>query len=53
MARYRIRQIRQQTIGDYRINNIVCDLAPDTRSNYRERYEHNIQLLIGNTELAD
>ena len=38
---------------DYWINNIVCDLAPNTRRNYRERYEHNIQPLIGNMKLAD
>ena len=38
---------------DYWINNIVCDLAPNTRRNYRERYEHNIQPIIGNMKLAD
>lgn len=38
---------------DYWINNIVCDLAPNTRRNYRERYEHNIQPLIGSMKLAD
>ena len=29
------------------INNIVSDLAPNTLRNYRERYKHNIQPVIG------
>lgn len=31
----------------YWIDNIVCDLAPNTRRNYRERYLKNIQPVIG------
>ena len=29
------------------IENIVGDLAPDTPRNYRERYVHNIQPVMG------
>lgn len=32
---------------NYWIDNIICDLAPNTIRNYRERYERNIQPLIG------
>ena len=32
---------------DFWINNIVCDIAPNTQRNYRERYKHNIQPVIG------
>ena len=32
---------------NYWIDNIICDLAPNTIRNYRERYEKNIQPLIG------
>ena len=35
------------------IDNIVGDLAPNTRRNYRERYEHNIQPLIGRLKVSD
>ncbi|MBQ7437413.1 MAG: tyrosine-type recombinase/integrase [Oscillospiraceae bacterium] len=35
------------------IENIVGDLAPNTRRNYRERYKHNIQPIIGSLMLAD
>ncbi|MBQ2752158.1 MAG: site-specific integrase [Oscillospiraceae bacterium] len=35
------------------INNIVCDLAPNTRRNYRERYTRNIQPVIGGMRLVD
>ena len=38
---------------DYWINNIVSDLAPNTRRNYKERYEHNIQPIIGRMKLSD
>ena len=33
--------------------NIVCDLAPNTRRNYRERYVQNIQPVIGKMRIAD
>lgn len=38
---------------DYWIGNIVCDLAPNTKRNYRERYKHNIQPVVGKMRLAD
>jgi len=38
---------------DFWIQNIVGDLAPNTRRNYRERYEHNIQPVIGGMRLSD
>lgn len=38
---------------EYWIGNIVGDLAPNTRRNYRERYFHNIQPVIGNMRLSD
>ena len=37
---------------EYWINHIVGDLAPNTRRNYRERYTHNIQPVIGGMQLA-
>ena len=38
---------------DYWIKNIVGDLAPNTLRNYRERYEFNIQPIIGGMLLSD
>lgn len=38
---------------EYWIDNIVGDLAPNTRRNYRERYVHNIQPVIGSMLLVD
>ncbi len=38
---------------EYWIKNIVGDLAPNTRRNYRERYEHNIKPVIGGMCLVD
>lgn len=38
---------------EYWINHIVGDLAPNTRRNYRERYTHNIQPVLGNMPLAE
>lgn len=35
------------------MENLVCDLAPNTRRNYRERYTRNIQPLIGSIRLSD
>ena len=32
---------------EYWIENIVGDLAPNTRRNYRERHRHNVQPVIG------
>ena len=38
---------------EFWINNIVGELAPNTRRNYRERYKHNIQPIIGCMKLVD
>lgn len=38
---------------EFWINNIVGDLAPNTKRNYRERYRHNIQPVIGKMRLTD
>ena len=38
---------------DYWIKNIVGNLAPNTLRNYRERYEFNIQPIIGGMLLSD
>lgn len=38
---------------EYWIKNIVSDLAPNTIRNYRERYEHNIEPIIGGMYLTD
>ena len=37
---------------EYWVENIVGDLALNTRRNYRERYKHNIQPVIGGMPLA-
>ena len=37
----------------YWIENIVCDLAPNTKRNYQERYRWNIQPVIGAMCIAD
>lgn len=38
---------------EYWIENIVGDLAPNTRRNYRERYKRNIQPVVGSMRLVD
>lgn len=38
---------------EFWITNIVGDLAPNTRRNYRERYTRNIQPVVGNIRLVD
>lgn len=38
---------------NYWFDNIVCDLSPNTRRNYKERYERNIQPVIGRMCMAD
>ena len=35
------------------LNNLVCDLAPNTRRNYEDRYSHNIQPVIGQMCISD
>ena len=38
---------------DFWIENIVGDLAPNTLRNYRERYVHNIQPIMGKMMIAN
>jgi len=38
---------------EFWISNLIADLAPNTRRNYRERYKHNVQPVIGNMRLCD
>ena len=38
---------------EFWINNTVGDLVPNTKRNYRERYRHNIQPVIGSMRLID
>ena len=50
------RQSYEMTVDswfEFWITNLVGDLAPNTRRNYRERYKHNIQPVIGNLRLCD
>ena len=37
----------------YWIENLICDLASNTRRNYRERYKSNIQPVIGTMFMSD
>ncbi len=34
-------------------DNIVCDLAPNTKRNYQERYKKNVQPVIGSMQIGD
>ena len=38
---------------NYWFDNIICDLSPNTRRNYKERYERNIQPVIGRMCMVD
>lgn len=38
---------------DYWFRFIICDLSPNTRRNYKERYEKNIQPIIGEMCISD
>ena len=38
---------------EFWIDNLIVDLAPNTKRNYRERYEYNIQPVIGTMRLSD
>lgn len=37
----------------YWMENLICDLAPNTRRNYQERYDRNIRPVIGRMKLGD
>ena len=38
---------------EFWMENLICDLAPNTKRNYRERYKINIQPVIGPMRLSD
>ena len=38
---------------EFWMENLICDLSPNTRRNYRERYKINIQPVIGSMKLSD
>lgn len=38
---------------NYWMENLICDLAPNTKRNYQERYKHNIQPVIGPMRISD
>ena len=38
---------------EFWITNLIADLAPNTKRNYRERYQMNIQPVIGNMRMCD
>ena len=38
---------------DFFVNNIIIDLAPNTKRNYKERYYRNIKPLLGNMLLTE
>jgi len=38
---------------EFWMENLICDLSPNTKRNYRERYKINIQPIIGPMRLTD
>ena len=38
---------------EFWINNLICDLSPNSIRNYRERYQFNIQPILGKMRLCD
>ncbi len=38
---------------EYWMENLICDLAPNTKRNYMERYKKNIQPVVGEMRLTD
>lgn len=38
---------------EYWMENLICDLAPNTKRNYRERYEFNVQPVIGSMLMSE
>ena len=38
---------------NYWMNNLICDLSPNTKRNYKERYKINIQPVIGGMRMCD
>ena len=37
----------------YWMENLICDLSPNTRRNYQERYDRNIRPVIGKMKIGD
>ena len=37
----------------YWMDNLICDLSPNTKRNYKERYKINIQPVIGGMRMCD
>ena len=51
-----IQRTSDMTVDDwfkYWMENLVCDLAPNTKRNYRDRYKHNVQPVIGGMCISD
>lgn len=38
---------------EFWMENLICDLAPNSRRNYMERYKNNIQPIIGSMKISD
>ena len=38
---------------DFWMENLICDLSPNTKRNYRERYKINIQPILGPMRMVD
>ncbi len=38
---------------EFWIENLICDLAPNSRRNYMERYKNNVQPIIGSMKISD
>ena len=46
----------QMTVNEWYefwMTNYICDLAPNTRRNYAERYKHNVEPAIGRMNITD
>lgn len=51
-----IKKTSDMTVNDwfnYWMENLICDLAPNTKRNYQERYKHNVQPVIGEMCISD
>lgn len=51
-----IKKTSDMTVNDwfnYWMENLICDLAPNTKRNYQERYKHNVQPVIGEMYISD
>lgn len=51
-----IKKTSDMTVNDwfnYWMENLICDLAHNTKRNYQERYKHNVQPVIGEMCISD